>query len=227
MRVKKSLQVQAYEHIKNLILSGEMQYDQIYSETKIAKELGISRTPMRDAMQYLSQEKYIDIIPNKGFCLHKMEMQDFIETYQIRTAIEGYCCRKLASEFETKEAIATFEKLKVALDKQKIATDNQDLETFFHNDNTFHTILVYYIQNQELISLYDSYIYRMRNFAIHSLKHKGRMEVAYEEHLRVYESMKNGRVNAVYDDIVFHMESPKHISTDNIKEYYDCVNENE
>lgn len=221
MRVQKSLQLLAYEHIKNLIITDEMKYDEIYSETKIAKELGISRTPMRDAMQCLSQEKYIDIIPNKGFCLHKMQMQDFIETYQIRTAIEGYCGRKLASEYATNEAKDTFLKLEKTLENQKKALDINNIQNFCDNDNDFHTILVYYIKNKELISLYESYIYRMRNFAMHSLNHEGRMESAYKEHLKVFKSMKNGKINEVYDDIMYHMESPKNISMDNIKEYYD------
>lgn len=221
MRVQKSLQLKAYEHIKNLIISNDMKYDEIYSETKIAKELGISRTPMRDAMQYLSQEKYIDIIPNKGFCLHKMEMQDFIETYQIRTAIEGYCGRKLAIEYNSDEAKVTFLKLKQSLDNQKQALDSDDISKFCNSDNDFHNILVYYIENEELISLYESYMYRMRNFAMHSLQHKGRMELAYKEHSKIYDSMANGKVNDVYDDIMYHMESPKNISMDKLKEYYE------
>ena len=98
MNQKKALHVLAYEHIKNMVLEGKMEYGEIYSETKIAKEIGISRTPVRDAIQYLSQEKYIDILPNKGFCLHKMGIQDFVDTNQIRTAIEGYCGREIAQK---------------------------------------------------------------------------------------------------------------------------------
>ena len=61
------LQHQAYEHLKNSIMSGELRSGYIYSETRIAKELGLSRTPVRDALQRLSQNKLVNIIPNKGF----------------------------------------------------------------------------------------------------------------------------------------------------------------
>lgn len=227
MRIQKSLQLQAYEHIKNLILTGQLQYDQIYSETKLAKEIGISRTPMRDAMQYLSQEKYIDIIPNKGFCLHKMEAQDFVETYQIRTAIEGYCGRKLAFEYTTKEAKKIFAVLEHTLELQKKAIVDDSIEDFFEADNEFHTTLVHSIHNEELISLYESYIYRMSNFAMHSLKHKGRMQEAYKEHMDIYTTMRDGEQNKVYDAIVFHMESPRLISTDHIEDYYNQIKEDE
>ncbi len=89
---RKPLQVQAYDFIKNKILTDELQLDTMYAETKIAKEMGISRAPMRDAIQYLAQAGYIDIIPNKGFVPHQRTAADFLETFQIRCAIEGYNC---------------------------------------------------------------------------------------------------------------------------------------
>ena len=80
----KILQQQAYEYIKDLILNQQIQYNQIYSESKIALEMGISRTPIRDAVHRLYQEGLIDIIPNKGFSLHKMDQRDVCLLYTSR-----------------------------------------------------------------------------------------------------------------------------------------------
>lgn len=80
----KPLQLKAYDYIKDLILTHQLRDDEIYSETKIAKELGISRTPLRDAIHHLVEEGYIDIIPSKGFKLHKMTKQDVLDTFQIK-----------------------------------------------------------------------------------------------------------------------------------------------
>ena len=60
------LNEQAYQHLQKLILSNRLSYGQIYSETRLSRELGISRTPFRDAVHRLAQEGYIDIIPSKG-----------------------------------------------------------------------------------------------------------------------------------------------------------------
>ena len=87
MAVVKPLQIQAYEQLKQMILDGHFLPDTIYSETKTSKELGVSRTPMRDAIQKLEQEGYLDVIPSKGFRLHKMTEDDLLETYQIRCAL--------------------------------------------------------------------------------------------------------------------------------------------
>ena len=61
------LQERAFTYLKKLIASGGLTPGVIYSETRIASEIGISRTPVKDALVRLSQDKYIDIIPSKGF----------------------------------------------------------------------------------------------------------------------------------------------------------------
>ena len=63
MNFKSPLQVQAYETIKKRILDGGFEKNVLYSETKLASELGISRTPMREALQCLAQDGYITVIP--------------------------------------------------------------------------------------------------------------------------------------------------------------------
>ena len=85
------LNEQAYNYLQKLILENHFSYQEVYSETKLSKELGISRTPLRDAVHRLAQEGYIDIIPSKGFMLHQMNRKDVNETFQVRSALETYC----------------------------------------------------------------------------------------------------------------------------------------
>ena len=70
------LNEQAYNYLQKLIMENHFSYQEVYSETKLSKELGISRTPLRDAVHRLAQEGYIDIIPSKGFMLHQMNRKD-------------------------------------------------------------------------------------------------------------------------------------------------------
>ena len=85
------LNEQAYNYLQKLIMENHFSYQEVYSETKLSKELGISRTPLRDAVHRLAQEGYIDIIPSKGFMLHQMNRKDVYETFQVRSALETYC----------------------------------------------------------------------------------------------------------------------------------------
>ena len=90
MQLMSSLQLEAYNYIKNLILTHQLDVNTLYSETKLSKELGISRTPMREALQCLSQDGYITVIPSKGFRIRQLSQKDMRETIQIRCAIEGF-----------------------------------------------------------------------------------------------------------------------------------------
>ncbi len=213
MRVPKSLQMQAYEHLKAMILNGELAYDTIYSETKMAQSLGISRTPMRDAMQYLLQEKYIDIIPNKGFCLHKMTMTDYIETTQLRNAIEGYCAKELAKDYKSSRAIKTFAKLRKNLAEQYDLISG-DINTFFEKDILFHQILVDYQKNTELSNIFSNYAYRVRTSALATLQQEGRTEETYKEHLHILTYLEQGNEVVAYNNTVYHLNKSKDILQD-------------
>ena len=96
MKEPQLLQTKAYDYLINLIKKGELETDKIYSLNQLAKEAGFSKTPFRDAVLRLEQERYIDILPSRGFTLHKMSKEDIIETYQMRNAIEIYCSKQLA-----------------------------------------------------------------------------------------------------------------------------------
>ena len=102
MQLMSSLQQEAYNYIKDLILTNRLDVNSLYSETKLSKELGISRTPMREALQCLSQDGYIDVIPSKGFRIRQLNQKDMKETIQIRCAIEGFCTHCLANDINIK-----------------------------------------------------------------------------------------------------------------------------
>ena len=77
----------AYDHLRGMIYNSELEFHRIYSETKLAAQLNISRTPIRDALNRLAQERYIDILPNRGFMLHTPTQADIIEAYHVRMMI--------------------------------------------------------------------------------------------------------------------------------------------
>ena len=85
MKIMSSLQQEAYNYIKKLILTNQLDVNIMYSETKLSKELGISRTPMREALQCLSQDGYIDVVPSKGFRRFLYSQSGFYNKYSKRS----------------------------------------------------------------------------------------------------------------------------------------------
>lgn len=207
------LQVKAYDYIKEQILKETFDYETIYSETKIAKEINVSRTPMRDALHRLAQEKYIDIIPSKGFCIHRMNKQDIIETFQIRSAIEGYCTVQITKDYRSDLMQRLFRKLDFLMEKQKeILETTKDIEKFIEYDNKFHKEIVTAVNNQTFSELFDNYLFQIKRLAFLSLSHEGRMQQTVDEHGAIIEAMKAGDIEHIYGITMVHMEVPKGIN---------------
>ena len=104
MKSTQLLQSKAYDYLKDLILNDKLEHGVIYSQKKVAEELGISKTPLRDAVLRLEQERYIDVYPSKGFMIHEMMEDDIRETYQIRNAIETFCLKQLVADLDSANA---------------------------------------------------------------------------------------------------------------------------
>lgn len=210
MDYTKPLQIKAYDSLKAMILKGHFKKGEIYSETKTSIELGISRTPMRDAVQRLAQEKYVDVIPSKGFRIHEMSEQDLIETYQIRCALEGFCTAQLAMNNHTRKAQKVIQSLENLVQNQKDVIDrDRTVEEFAPFDQKFHEEIVQYSENLSLIEVFGNYLYQIKSQMYISLHAEGRMIQTLEEHRRIVEAIKSGSLEKTYIATLAHLEKPK------------------
>ena len=216
----KPLNEQAYDHLQKLITDGQLSYHEIYSETKLAKELGISRTPFRDAIHRLAQEGYIDIIPSKGFRLHQITERDVIETFQIRTALETYCTMQIARDVKEKNNAGLrsfFKELDWLKENMKEVMENdQGIDEFCEYDFRFHRKIIDYLENEQFSSVFASFLYRMKRLAKLSLQHDGRMAQTVEEHQAILDAMKNGDTEHIYEITMVHMDRPRGINLEDL-----------
>lgn len=211
------LNEQAYHHLQKLIMDNQLSYRELYSETKLSRELGISRTPFRDAVHRLAQEGYIDIIPNKGFMLHQLTREDVNETFQIRSALESYCTLQICKESGSPKAANLFKELNVLMEKmENVMTSTHSIEEFCEYDFQFHTRMIHYLENEQFSSIFATLMYRMKQLAKLSLSHEGRMENTYKEHMAILHAMENGDVEHIYDITIQHMERPKGINLEDL-----------
>ena len=209
----KFLQTQAYERLKAMILGKELSFDTIYSETRLAQEFGISRTPMRDALQRLSQEGYIDVVPSKGFCLHRITPKEVLDIFTIRAAIEGYCAQQLAQNIASDRAQETVAQLEKSVEcMERIAQTNRSMSDFVEEDFTFHQTLVYYVGNDTFAEIFGVYKYRSMELARDSLMHKGRMEGVLREHRDILNAVRSGDLVSTYHMVMTHMTVPVDIN---------------
>ena len=105
----------AYKHISDELLNGQLTPGQKISEPALAKKLGISRTPVREAIQRLQNEGLLKQVPSSGTYVAQTNRVPLIETYEIRLALETMAVRKVAKRIRPKE----LPKLKKCCDQMK------------------------------------------------------------------------------------------------------------
>lgn len=209
MKEKSFLQIEAYNYIKDCILSGELQPNMLYSETKMAAKIGISRTPMREALQCLNQDGYITIVPSKGFKLRQLSEKDMSETIQIRCAIEGYCTYCIASEINTPKAQQLLSELyEVLQTMQATVNTNEEIEAFITADHKFHLLLVNYMDNSEFNQIFQRLMYLIHLTSKTSLSIQGRAQSTLFEHQRYYGALKSGDASTAYRYMIDHLTVP-------------------
>lgn len=213
MKSKSLLQQQAYDYIKEKILSGELDPNVLYSETKLSATVGISRTPMREALQCLSQDGYITIVPSKGFQIRQLTEKDMTESIQVRCAIEGYCTHAIADSIDTpkgKSLLASLEDLIVRMRAYaRLAEHSHEaLEEFISCDHEFHLSLVEYMDNSEFEQLYQRLMYMIRLTSNTALAKSGRLEETLAEHDAYLAALKEHHGHDAYNILMTHLIMP-------------------
>lgn len=185
---KYSLRGRVYSKIRGDILKGRYSADEPMKETQISKELGVSRTPVREALRQLELEELVTIIPNKGAFVTGITPKDIQDIYAIRSLIEGLSAKWAAlqaSEEQIKE-------LEEVMDLVDFYLQRDNYEQLHELDNKFHA-LIYEISGSRILKHvltdFHSYAQRVRKA---SLESKGRADMSMQEHKAILDAIKNG-----------------------------------
>lgn len=190
----RSLQAVAYERLRDMIQDGALEFDAIYSETRLAAEFAISRTPMRDALTRLQNERYIDILPNRGFKLHRPLREDIIEAYHMRTAIECHCAALIAREKDSDRARAAIACMKEAAARQRQlrADADMNLKDFWNLDVQFHLALAEYPGVPAFRRQFDCYMHFFAAHYVRAYRSRGRDLSTLDEHGAIIAALEAG-----------------------------------
>ncbi|MBT1004277.1 GntR family transcriptional regulator [Paenarthrobacter sp. DKR-5] len=144
----------AYQHAKQLILTGSVQGGELLSEGVLAAELGISRTPVHEAFLRLDAEKLLKLSSRRGAAVVPMAPDEARDVLEMREAIELSTARRaLADGPPSPEAIA---ELKANLERQRQLAAAGDIDGFVEADNEFHASIVRASRNQTALHFHDA-----------------------------------------------------------------------
>ncbi len=182
-----SLADQVFEHLENDILSGKYNRGDILTESKLSTELGVSRTPIREALRRLEQEHIIEE-SGKGSVVIGITEKDLKDIFLIREKLECLVA-SLAAENRTEEQLA---ELRETLELQEFYLEKRDAEHIKHMDNKFHRIL-YKLSGS--MSFYDTLVplhKKIQKYRKAAVESKSRAVASVEEHRKIFEAIAAG-----------------------------------
>ena len=197
-----SLADQVFEHIERDILSGKYERGEIITESKLSAELGVSRTPIREALRRLEQEHLIEE-SGKGSIVIGISEKDLEDIFLIRKQLECLAA-SMAAKNHTDEQLA---ELKETLELQEFYVTKADTEHVKYMDNKFHRILYKLTGSTVFFDTLVPLHRKIQKYRRASLQSKSRAAESVQEHRKIYEAIALGDEKLAYETVLEHIEN--------------------
>lgn len=201
----KSMRQKIYGHLREQLLNGEILPHQHLVETKIAKEIGTSRTPIREALHSLELEGLIESIPRVGYVVKPINEDEVEEICEIRAAIEGVGAR-WAMEKAPQKLIEDLKK-NIAISEEKAARG--DPKAFVELDAQFHEIIARLSGSKRLQELGQTLRRHMLRYRTQSIYLTENVLTAIQGHKGILVAIEKGDLEEVSRAIKHHLEQSK------------------
>jgi DNA-binding GntR family transcriptional regulator len=186
MAERKSLGQMVYENLRQTIVRGSIAPGTRLVESQIATAQGISRTPVREAIHKLERERFIERLPHGGFSVLELSREEIVETFGIRSVLEGYAARLAAIKHQP----GHLKRLKKKIDEFQRLLDAKHLKGLPQVNTEFHDLLYALSNSPRLIRMIDAlrdHIYRYRQII---LKEAGQAQTSNADHRLILESIR-------------------------------------
>lgn len=194
-----------FEKIREDILNGRYEPGEKIVEAKLAEELGVSRTPVREALKQLELDGLVENIPNRGVIVKGISEQDIEDIYTIRMAIEGIAARWSVERMDDSE----LQGLKDIYELMEFYTFKKDVDKVFELNTRFHETLYKATKSRYLEHVLKDFQIFIKSTRNESLKSEGRMEQALAEHKLIMEALTNRDVDQAVKYIVNHVDNSR------------------
>ncbi len=200
-----SLAKMAYEAIRKSILSGQWKIGELYNEKAIAADLGISRTPVREALLELASQDLIIFLPRRGLMVNRFTRRDVDEIFEVRKAIEIAALEKITN------AAPPFDLFEIeqSLLNQRKAVKYKDYEAFLEADRLFHTSFSELTNNRRLIAILENIRDMIHIMGAKALALEGRALEVIEEHQAIFEAVRRGNSEEAHRAMAYHLDRSK------------------
>lgn len=179
-----------YDTLLDKIVNGDFPPGDRLVAGDLATKLGVSKTPVREALGRLENRGLVDILPGKGSFVTQLTEKDVTEIYEVREVIEGLAARKVASGADRNEELDELISLGQYLEE---SFEDQDWDAYNELDAKFHYLLANMSGNKRLSDILQDIRYQSRLLMTRSIKIPGRAKNSILEHKKILEAIKQGK----------------------------------
>lgn len=198
----KPLREIVFDTLREAIINQILKPGERLMEVQLAEELGVSRTPVREAIRKLELEGLVIMVPRKGAYVSGISLKDITEVFEIRIALEtlaaGLAARRITEE--------ELEEMERQLVRESEETEVSNLRSIVEIDTDFHDLLYKASRNQKLIEIISNLREQLHRFRSASLARPGRGKTALEEHKKIVEALAARDVELVEKLAKIHIE---------------------
>ncbi|MCC7483068.1 MAG: GntR family transcriptional regulator [Hyphomicrobiales bacterium] len=184
-----NLRDQALAVLKNRLVSGDLAPGQIYSATALATELGVSNSPVREAMLTLVNQGLMETVRNRGFRVIPLSDREQENVYDLRVMLEIPSMARLAAVQEVKDRKDWFSSIATEI---VVAARQGDIVAYLEADRRFHIGLIEVLGNGQLVGIVNNLRDQTRLFALKALSEQGVLVKSAEEHQPILDAIVEG-----------------------------------
>lgn len=203
----KPLREIVFETLREAIIQGRLGPGERLMEVQLADEMGVSRTPVREAIRKLELEGFVVMIPRKGAYVASYSVKDIVDVFEVRAALEGLAAG-LAAERVTPEELEEMER--AVLQIYEVSHGN-DLDILVAKDTDFHDLIYKASRNQRLVQIVTHLKEQIQRFRTTSLAVPGRSKDAVEEHRSIVEAISDRNVELASNLAREHIENAEQL----------------
>lgn len=190
-----------FNTLREAILKGDLKPGERLMELQLASQLGVSRTPIREAIRMLEQEGLAVTVPRKGAEVAKMTLKGMEDVLEIREALDILACQ-LACTRITTEQLALLEEKKIAFEK---SLKSKNVKEIAETDVAFHDVIYQATGNPKLVNMLNNLREQIYRYRVEYLKREENYPTLIKEHNEIYTSLVERNVANVTASIREHV----------------------
>jgi len=189
------LRTQVYEYLREAMRTGKIRAGMFISINQVVKELGMSRTPLRDALLQLQTEGFVTFLPQRGIRINEITDQDLDDIYEMLGALDSRALLSVSDRLGTKEV----SRMKKINERMLRVIDNKKFNQYFELNTDFHNVYLDLSTNQPLLKHVNILRQRLFEFNYRPEWLEKGSPITYTEHLTMIDLIEKGRCHEAAD----------------------------